>query len=123
MATDQKIEDFIGESFSSIWDLEILATLIENEGVPMTAETLVERLRASALIVGQGSRVLAAAGLASCGEGGEIEFRPATRDLEEFARGACRFYRNFPGRARRAIIARNAPGLSAFADAFRIKKD
>ena len=89
----------------------------------MTAESLVERLRASDLIVGQGSRVLAAAGLASVTADGRVEFRPANRDLEESARAACQFYRNFPGRARRAIIARNAPGLTAFADAFRIKKD
>ena len=83
MTTDQQIEHFIGESFSSIWDLEILTTLIENEGVPMTAESLVERLRASDLIVGQGSRVLAAAGLASVTADGRVEFRPANRDLEE----------------------------------------
>ena len=44
-------------------------------------------------------------------------------DVAACAREASEFYARFPGRARRLMIARQSPGLTAFADAFRLRKD
>jgi hypothetical protein len=123
MATDQDIETFIGDSFASIWDLELLAVLLESPQERLTSAELVERMRASELVVTQGIRALVAAGIASIDEDGQIQFQPASPALEGCARQARDFYRRFPGRARRLMIARQTPGLTAFADAFKLRKD
>ncbi len=123
MATDQDIEQFIGDSFSSIWDLELLAVLLESPQERLNGAELVDRMRASELVVVQGIRSLVTAGIASVDENGQIQFQPATPALEDCARQASEFYRRFPGRARRLMIARQTPGLTAFADAFKLRKD
>lgn len=123
MATDRDIENFIGESFSSIWDLELLSLMLDQPEQRSTAAELVERMRASDLVVEQGVKTLVAIGLATLDSQGRLTFSPATPQLEECARLASDFYARFPGRARRLMIGRQAPGLTAFADAFRLRKD
>ena len=123
MATDPQIEEFISDSFSSIWDLELLSALLDHPDLALSQGDLVEKMRASELVVSQGARALASAGLASMDGDGRLQFRPINNKVEESARQACEFYRRFPGRARRLIVARQAPGLNAFADAFRLRKD
>ena len=123
MATDDDIEQFICDSFSSIWDLELLSTVIAMPEEGLTAAQLVERMRASELVVEQGVSSLVAAGIASLDRDGRLQFRPVSTDLEACARRASEFYQRFPGRARRLMIARQSPGLNAFADAFRLRKD
>lgn len=123
MATDQDIEQFIGDSFASIWDLELLAALLESAEGRLTSGELVERMRASELVVAQGIQTLVTAGIGSVDESGQIQFQPATAAVEGFARRACEFYRRFPGRTRRLMIGRRTPGLTAFADAFKLRKD
>ncbi|GGA03250.1 hypothetical protein GCM10010923_10120 [Blastomonas marina] len=123
MATDDDIEQFICDSFSSIWDLELLSTVIAMPEEGLTAAELVERMRASELVVEQGVSSLVAAGIASLDRDGRLQFRPVSTDLEACARRASEFYQRFPGRARRLMIARQSPGLNAFADAFRLRKD
>lgn len=123
MATDRDIENFIGESFSSIWDLELLSLLLDRPEQRSTAAELVEKMRASELVVEQGIRTLVAIGLASLDGEGRLAFTPVNAELEQSARQASDFYARFPGRARRLMIGRQAPGLTAFADAFRLRKD
>jgi hypothetical protein len=123
MATDQDIEEFIGDSFTSIWDLELLSSLLEHPELAVRQSDLVERMRASDLVVSQGAQALVAAGLASIDGEGRLQFCPVSDRAAERARAAREFYRRFPGRARRLIVARQSPGLSAFADAFRLRKD
>ncbi|PIW55936.1 MAG: hypothetical protein COW16_03275 [Sphingomonadales bacterium CG12_big_fil_rev_8_21_14_0_65_65_10] len=123
MATDDDIEQFICDSFSSIWDLELLSTVIAMPEEGLTAAQLVERMRASELVVEQGVSSLVAAGIASLDRDGRLQFRPVSTELEACARRASEFYQRFPGRARRLMIARQSPGLNAFADAFRLRKD
>lgn len=123
MATDPQIEEFISDSFSSIWDLELLSALLDHPDLALSQGDLVEKMRASELVVAQGARALASAGMASMDGDGRLQFRPINNKVEESARQACEFYRRFPGRARRLIVARQAPGLNAFADAFRLRKD
>ncbi len=123
MATDRQLEDFVSDSFASIWDLELLSVLLEHPDAALSQDELVERMRASELVVSQGARALASGGMASIDAQGRLQFRAINPQVEKCARQACEFYRRFPGRARRLIVARQAPGLNAFADAFRLRKD
>jgi hypothetical protein len=123
MATDPTIEDFIGDSFSSIWDLELLSALLDHAGGALSRRELVEQMRASEQVVTQGAQVLSAAGFASVDADGRLQFVPVNEQVAALARQAVEFYRRFPGRTRRLLVARQSPGLSAFADAFRLRKD
>ncbi len=123
MATEDDIEQFICDSFSSIWDLELLATAVSMPDDGLTASELVDRMRASELVVEQGIASLVAAGIGAVDRDGRLKFRPVNPDVERNARRAHEFYQRFPGRARRLMIARQSPGLNAFADAFRLRKD
>lgn len=123
MATDRDIEEFICDSFASIWDLELLCTLLDAPDAAPKAEQLVKRMRASEQVVTQGARALAAAGMALFDDEGGLRFQPVNAEVEKLARGARNFYARFPGRTRRLIVARQSPGLNAFADAFRLRKD
>ena len=123
MATDRDIEQFISDSFTSIWDLELLSVVLENPDRAQTAQELVERMRASELVVEQGFQALVAAGMASVDAEGRLRFQPVNEEVARLARDASEFYSRFPGRARRLMISRQSPGLTAFADAFRLRKD
>lgn len=123
MATDREIEVFIGDSFGSIWDLELLSMLLDRPGQAATTAELVERMRASELVLERSIETLVAAGLALVDEDGAITFQPVNDAIGDCARRASEFYARFPGRVRRLIVARQAPGLNAFADAFRLRKD
>lgn len=123
MATDHHLEEFIGDTFSSIWDLELLSALLERPELAVAQQDLVERMRASELVVSQGAQALVSAGIASIDADGCLQFHPINDEVGQLAREAREFYRRFPGRARRLIVARQSPGLNAFADAFRLRKD
>lgn len=123
MATDREIEEFIGDSFTSVWDLELLSALLGLPGQSATEGELVEQMRASELVVARGIETLVAGGMASVGGDGALIFQPVNDRVAECARRACDFYGRFPGRVRRMIVARHSPGLNAFADAFRLRKD
>jgi hypothetical protein len=123
MATDRDIEQFISDSFTSIWDLELLSVVLEDPDRAQTSRELVERMRASDQVVEQGIESLVSAGMASIDAEGRLRFQPVNDDLAQCAREAAEFYARFPGRARRLMIARRSPGLTAFADAFRLRKD
>lgn len=123
MAADEDIEQFICDSFSSIWDLELLSTVIAMPETGLTAAELVDSMRASELAVEQGIQSLVAAGIASLDHDGRLLFSPVNKEVERCARRASEFYQRFPGRARRLMIARQSPGLQAFAEAFRLGKD
>lgn len=123
MATDRDIEEFIRDSFTSVWDVELLSALLGRPGQSAKAGELVEQMRASELVVTRGIEVLVAAGMATLGMDGTLTFQPVNDRVADCARQACDFYARFPGRVRRMIVARQSPGLNAFADAFRLRKD
>lgn len=123
MAPEKDIEKFIGDSFGSVWDLELLRELLDTPGATLAPHDLVERMRASEQIVAQGSRALVAAGIALIDDDGRLRFQPVNDAVAKCARDARDFYIRFPGRTRRLIVATRSPGLTAFADAFRLQKD
>ena len=85
-------------------------------------EELIARLRASELVIGKALDALVAAGLASLDETG-ASYLPANADLERSVAAAERLYASRPNLVRRTIIANAAGSASAFADAFRLRRD
>jgi hypothetical protein len=80
-------------------------------------------LRASDAVVSQSARNLAAAGLAVVdGEGG-VAYHEGSAEQRALVAAAIEFYGRSPDQVRRLIVAQSAPGVSAFADAFKLRKD
>jgi hypothetical protein len=121
--TDQDIAGFIRSSFRSAWTLELLLHLARGPDRAWTAEELVGSLRASEAIVARGLEALVAAGLIVVDEAAGARFRPASADLALLADGAARLYAQRPDAVRRLIVGASDDSLSAFADAFRLRRD
>ena len=121
--TDQQIAGFIQSSFRSVWTLELLLHLARAEDRAWTGDELVGALRASDAIVAQGLDALLAAGLIVVDEAAGARYRPASAELAALADGAARLYSQRPDAVRRLIVGAGGDSLSAFADAFRLRKD
>ena len=67
--------------------------------------------------------VLLAAGLVVVEQDGSVRYGPASADLEALVDGVATFYAKSPDAVRRLIVAAANPGVSAFADAFRLRKE
>jgi hypothetical protein len=122
MSADDDVAPFIASSFRSVWSLELLL-LLKGDRRPWPHEELVIALRASELVVTQALRSLVAAGLAFEDEDGTATYMPASRDLERLVEETEQLYARKPDAVRRTIVASSSSGLSAFADAFRLRKD
>lgn len=80
------------------------------------------RLRASDSIVAQSIDALMAAGLVAT-ESDTARYLPASPDLDRKAEEAEAYYVKSPDAVRRLIVMSANGGLTAFADAFRLRKD
>jgi hypothetical protein len=54
-------------------------------------------------------------------EDGRAKYAPATPELDRLAAAAAARYATAPDAVRRIIVKAASPGLTAFADAFRLK--
>lgn len=122
MVHREEVSGFIRSTFRSIWSLELLL-LLKQSGRSWSQSEMVASLRASDLIVSQGVDSLLAAGLVVAQDDGQIHFGPASADLARLADLSENAYAKSPDAVRRLIVAAAADGLSAFADAFRLRKD
>jgi DNA-binding FadR family transcriptional regulator len=114
---------FIKSTFRSVWSLELLCVLKDERDRTFSATDLVDRLRASQLVVQQSIESLVAGGLVAIEEGGRARYAPASPDLERLADAAHTLYRRKPDAVRRLIVLSGNEQLTAFADAFRLRKD
>jgi DNA-binding HxlR family transcriptional regulator len=121
MKSTEDITRFIASTFRSVWSLELLL-LLKREPKRWSQEELLSALRASELVVTQALNSLVAAGLVSVDEGG-VSYAPATGDLSELVDATEAHYAKKPDAVRRTIIASASSGMTAFADAFRLRKD
>lgn len=117
------VSNFIRSSFRSVWSLELLLYLKRESDRAWSAEELVAALRGSDLIVAQSLDYLLAAGLISVDQDGCAHYQPASVHLESLVSETEALYARSPDAVRRMIISTGHGGLSAFADAFRIRKD
>lgn len=122
MTSPEDISRFISTSFRSVWSLELLLLLKRQPGFH-SREELIGRLRGSELVVAHALDGLVASGLATIDEAGQASYLPATPELAALVEGAEDLYARKPDAVRRMIVAGTAPGLNAFAEAFRLRKD
>jgi len=123
MAEPDKLVSFIGNSFRSVWALEVLQYLVANPKAKFSADELIAALRVSDAVVSQSVDNLSAAGLAVVDNEGHVALHDGNPDQARLVREAIDFYRKSPDKVRRLIVARASPGVTAFADAFKLRKD
>lgn len=117
-----EIETFIGGSFRSIWSLDLVQFLYSNPDQSYSKEQLIAALRASDSVVSQSIASLAAAGLVLV-DRDLVRIHIANDQRKALIEGAIQLYAKSPDKVRRLIISSASPGLTAFADAFRLRKD
>jgi hypothetical protein len=122
MSSKEEVSSFIRASFRSVWALELLCFLRQNRGRSLTHTDMVAGLRGSDLVVTQSVVSLAAAGLVLAEGDGAARYNPATAELDQLVAQAEALYARSPDAVRRMIVAAANPGITAFADAFRLRK-
>lgn len=123
MSSPQEVFSFIRATFRSVWSLELLCFLNRDRETSFSHAEMVAGLRGSDIIVRQSINELFAAGLVSLEEDGRARFRPASEDLEQLARATEELYAKSPDAVRRSIVSATNPSISAFADAFKVRRD
>ena len=117
------IESFIANSFRSVWALDLLKYLAANPGKFYSSEELIAVLRASDAVVSQSVENLSVAGLAVVDGEDRVALHEGSAEQAALVRGAIDFYGRSPDKVRRLIVAQSNPGVTAFADAFKLRKD
>ena len=112
---------FIGSSFRSVWALELLLILKRDRRL-WSREELVSTMRASELVVSKAVDGLVSAGLASL-EGDGLMYMPINDEVANCIEEVEKLYSTSPDAVRRAIVSASATGATAFADAFKLRKD
>jgi hypothetical protein len=123
MSSEQELAEFIRSTFRSVWALELVLLMAGDAERSWTRDELVAALRASELIVARSIDELTAGGLIVVDAEDRACFRPASDHLRRLLGAAQALYARSPDKVRRIIVAAGAGGLTAFADAFRIRKD
>ena len=123
MLSRQEVSSFIRTTFRSVWTLELLLFLKTESERSWALAELVAALRGSELIVTQGTESLVAAGLVVVDEAGNARYAPAAKDLTKLVEQTEAAYAKSPDAVRRLIISSANGGITAFADAFRLRKD
>jgi hypothetical protein len=120
--SDEDVTGFISATFRSVWALEVLLFLKQAPERSWDRSELVAALRASDSVIAHSVDGLLAAGLA-VSEGGRTRYGPASVQLARLVHATEAHYAQRPDATRRLIILPRHDGLSAFADAFRLRKD
>ena len=119
--SDEDVLRFIAASFPSVWALE-LSLALRRERRPGTHDELVTTLRASELVIAKALDALVAAGLASFDDGGVL-YLPVNRDVDQCMDRVEQLYRSRPNMVRRTIISASTSSATAFANAFRLRRE
>ena len=111
----------IGSSFRSVWALELLLFL-KREARPIPPAELISALRASDLVVNKALDALIAGGLVSLDDKGAI-YMPVNDQVAKRMDEVEKLYAARPDAVRRVIVSAASSGATAFADAFRLRKE
>lgn len=123
MPSKQEVSSFIRSTFRSVWALELLCFLRQNRDRSLSHAEMVAGLRGSDLVVTQSVESLAAAGLVLAEADGSARYRAAKQELEALVEEAEALYATSPNAVRRMIVSSTNASISAFADAFKLRKD
>lgn len=119
---DSRLVDLLSGTIASVWGVEMLLLMRGEPTRYWTAEELVTELRSSDLVVDQSMERLERAGLIVRDEAGAARFSPATTELTDLIDELDNEYRSKPGAIRRAIVSAPDNKLSAFTDAFLLRR-
>ena len=119
--SDDDLLHFVAASFPSVWALELLLAL-KGDRRAWGRDELVAALRASELVVTKAVDALVVAGLASLGARGAT-YSPVNPDVEATIERVEQLYRSRPNAVRRVIVSAQTSSATAFADAFKLRKD
>jgi hypothetical protein len=123
MSTTDALSRFIAATFKSVWALELLCVLRRHRDRALSHSEMVSELRGSNLVVTQSLESLAAAGLVLVEADGSARYGAASKSLDALTVAAEDYYAKSPDAVRRIIVSAANPGVTAFADAFRLRKD
>ena len=123
MPSKDPVADFIQATFPSVWALELLCFLRQKAGQSLSRAEMVAGLRGSELVITQSIESLVRAGLVAADAGGAARYAPVDARLAELAGQAETRYARSPDAVRRLIVSAANPGLTAFVDAFRFRRD
>ena len=123
MSSRDEVEEFVRATFRSVWALELLCMLRKDRDRSLTHREMVDRLRASDFVVTQSLDNLASMGLVIREVDGSARYSPAQADADRLVGRTEELYAKSPNAVRRIIAAAVNPGLTAFANAFRLWKD
>ena len=123
MPSRNEVVSFIRATFRSVWALELLCFLRQHRDRSLSHAEMVAGLRGSDLVVTRSVESLAAAGLVLSEADGSARYAPASASLDRLVGQAEALYAKTPDAVRRMIASAANPGITAFADAFRLRKD
>lgn len=123
MSSREEVESFIRTTFRSVWALELLCFLRQNRERALSHAEMVAELRGSDLVVVRSVEMLAAAGLIVTEADGGARYAPVSDEVDRLVEESEALYATSPDLVRRMIVAASNPNLTAFAEAFRLRKD
>lgn len=123
MVSRDDVEDFVRATFRSVWALELLFLLRKNRDRALAHRDMVDSLRASDFVVVQSLDNLSTMGLVSRDADGSARYCPSHAEADRLVELTEEFYSTSPNAVRRIIASALNPGLTAFANAFRLRKD
>jgi hypothetical protein len=121
--SEEQLLAFIGNGFRSVWAIEVLRFLTQRREHGHSPAKLISELRVSSSVIAQSVAQLEATALVVVDEAGLIHFQPASAELESLATEAVALYERRPDQVRRTIVSQTSPGITAFSDAFKLRKD
>lgn len=122
MAASAELAGFLRSHFRSVWALELLLHLKRHADRSWSTAELIDVFRASDVVIGRSLDDLLAGGLVVVEHDQQARYCPANEDLERLIVETAMLYAKKPDAVRRLIVAPPADGVSAFADAFRLRR-
>ena len=121
--TEARILGFVGKAFNSIWPLELLLVLCQENRDRWQVKALIRELRANTEVVTQGLEALTTAGFVAVDSDQGYRLEPVSPDMDDMARALADLYKRKPRAVMRAIFSAPKDRIQTFADAFRMRKD
>jgi hypothetical protein len=122
MPASAELAGFLRSHFRSVWALELLLHLKRHADRSWSTTELIDACRASDVVIGRSLDDLLAGGLVVVEHDQQARYCPANEDLERLIVETATLYAKKPDAVRRLIVAPPVDGVSAFADAFRIRR-
>jgi hypothetical protein len=122
MMTEDDVLAFASATMSSLWTLELLLLMRGSRGRLWTVDDLIRELRSSNTAVSEGLAQLGHNGLVIASASGQWQYRPASEQIDGFARELEAIYRAKPATVIRAIVSAPNRKLQILSDAFKIKE-